>query len=134
MKTRNRMTEIARDLRRRQTPAEIALWGLLRNRQCHGLKFRRQVAVGTFVIDFLCSDSHLAIEVDGGIHQEPKQVASDSNRDAYLREHGYTVIRFANEEILGNPAGVIAVLERRARRQPSPPAPLPKGEGRKTKR
>ena len=88
------------------------MWELLRDRRCLGLKFRRQVPVGTFVIDFLCSELRLAIEVDGGVHLTPEQVVRDENRDAYLRERGYTVVRFANEEVLGNPAGVIVALGR----------------------
>ena len=97
----------ARELRQRMTPAEKALWQHLRNRQLHGLKFRRQHPVDRFIVDFYCAAKHLVVEVDGDIHEE--QSEQDAARDAFLQERGYRVLRFRNEEVLND---IKAVLER----------------------
>ncbi len=96
--TRQSYTKIkfARALRRRMTEAETVLWQALRGRKC-GCKFRRQVALGAFIVDFCCIQHRLIIEVDGGIHAELSE--SDKIRDQYLLEAGFTTIRFLNEQI-----------------------------------
>jgi primosomal protein N' (replication factor Y) len=106
-----RPTARARTLRRTMTDAERALWRLLRSRSLAGAKFRRQHPVPPFILDFACVESRLVIEVDGGQHRG----AADAARDAALHRAGWRVLRFWNNDVLGNPAGVLetiaAVLE-----------------------
>ena len=87
-------------MRREPTPAENALWDQLRNRRFKGLKFRRQHTVGRFIVDFLCADESLVVEIDGPIHQ--LEVRKDQIREKFLERHGLRVIRFTNEEVLFN--------------------------------
>jgi very-short-patch-repair endonuclease len=105
------------------TEAERRLWSVVRNRGV-GPKFRRQVAIGPFVVDFAAIDERLVIEVDGGQHAES---VPDHERDRYLRSQGFQVLRFWNTDVLTNLDGVVAVI-RRALVNPSP-YPLPLGEG-----
>ena len=98
--------EAARKLRREQTPSEELLWGYLRDRQL-GHKFRRQQRVGRFVADFICKEKRLIIELDGGVHLAQKE--RDAERDIYLKEYGYEVVRFKNEEVTDD---INAVLDR----------------------
>lgn len=94
---------------------ESALWTLLRDRRLHAIKFRRQVPIGPYVADFACHALKLVIEADGGVHCLREE--ADANRDAWLAEAGYTVLRFDNSAILRNPnvvfEGVRELIERR---------------------
>ena len=108
---------VARELRRRMTPEETILWEELRSRRFRKFKFRRQVPVGRFIADFLCLSLHLIIEIDGGIHDD--QQGHDKGREEFLRERGFSVIRFRNEEVQGNLPGVLARLEEEILRNPS---------------
>lgn len=101
--------QICRELRKSQTPAEAALWKLLRNRKLEGYKFLRQHPLGTiriqgdqafYVADFYCAAEKLVIEADGSIHELRKEY--DKNRDEVMQELGLTVLRFKNDEILNN--------------------------------
>jgi very-short-patch-repair endonuclease len=87
----------ARRLRRDQTEAEDKLWETLRAGRLEGWKWRRQVPVGPFVVDFLCLEAAVVVELDGGIHAE--RVDRDARRDAYLRARGLPVLRFWNAEV-----------------------------------
>jgi very-short-patch-repair endonuclease len=87
----------ARTMRKTPTPAERALWYLLRDRRFSGHKFRRQVPVGPFIADFLNYDARLIIEADGGQHADN---ASDEARTRWLEAQGFRVLRFWNHEIL----------------------------------
>ena len=87
----------ARQLRRDQTPSETRLWEALRGGRLDGWKWRRQAPVGPFIVDFLCLDAAIAVELDGGIHAE--QADRDARRDAYLRARGLQVLRFWNSEV-----------------------------------
>jgi very-short-patch-repair endonuclease len=78
--------ELAKELRKNMTPAEEFLWGKLRNRQFLGLKFRRQHPVEIFVVDFICIENYLVVEVDGEIHQTPEQREWDENRSAEIEK------------------------------------------------
>jgi very-short-patch-repair endonuclease len=91
------MVPSARDLRKRQTSAEVAMWRLLRDRRLDGVKFRRQHPIGPFVVDFCCPASRLVIELDGMIHDE--LVEQDEERTRQLEASGYRVVRFRNEEV-----------------------------------
>ncbi|TKW76978.1 MAG: endonuclease domain-containing protein [Bradyrhizobium icense] len=98
----------ARRLRVNQTDAETVLWNRIRNRQIDGHKFARQVPIGGYVCDFVCRERQLVIEVDGGQHNES---ASDVIRDRRLNEEGYRVIRFWNNDVLGNIEGVLLTIQ-----------------------
>jgi len=89
----------ARALRKQPTPAEAAAWELLRNRRCLGLKFRRQQAIGSFVVDFYCAELRTALELDGGVHDDPGQREYDRLRDAALARLGVTILRVRNEDV-----------------------------------
>ena len=95
----------ARRLRQRSTEAERKLWGQLRDRRFQGYKFRRQVPIDRFVVDFLCADLKLIIEVDGGQHAE--QVGRDTERTRILESLGYLVVRFWNNDVLANLEGLL---------------------------
>ena len=97
----------ARELRRRQTPAELAMWVILRERRLEGLKFRRQYPIGIFIVDFCCRERKLVVELDGDIHDLDEQQAWDDNRDAYLRQQGFKVLRFRNKMIFDEPDKVL---------------------------
>ncbi len=98
----------ARQLRRNQTDAEKRLWQLLRNRQLSGYKFRRQHPIGPYIADFVCLENGVIVELDGGQHMD--QQAYDERRSAYLRQHGFCVVRFWNNDVLKNLEGVIHSL------------------------
>ena len=87
----------ARQLRRDQTDAEARLWEALRGRRREGWKWRRQVAVGPFIVDFLCLEAAVAVELDGGVRAE--RVVRDARRDAYLSGRGLQMLRFWNSEL-----------------------------------
>ncbi len=99
----------ARTLRREQTAAESKLWACLRNRQLGGIKFSRQVSIGPFFADFCCREGKLVIEIDGVTHETQEELANDARRTTWLEAQGYRVIRFRNEELMGD---LDAVLER----------------------
>jgi len=97
--------DFARQLRSKQTDTENLLWSRLRARRLSGLKFRRQQPVGIYVVDFLCSGKKLIVELDGGQHQG--RIGYDEARDAWLKSEGYTVLRYWNNEVMGNLEGVL---------------------------
>ncbi len=112
------MKDRARVLRRQMTDAEHRLWYHLRARRMHGCKFRRQYPIGPYITDFACIEARLVIEADGGQHNE--RTVHDAERTACLESHGYTVLRFWNDEILRNTEAVLEKiydeLQRRTRK------------------
>lgn len=90
----------AKNLRKQQTDTEEKLWFYLRNSSLNGIKFRRQVPIGKYIVDFLCMKKKLVIELDGSQHID--NIEYDSNRTIYLKQNGYTVIRFFDNEVLQN--------------------------------
>ena len=100
-------TERARYLRRQSTDAERKLWNRLRSRAIDGHKFVRQEPVGPFIVDFICRERRLVIEVDGGQHATDSR---DVTRDQWLADHGYRVLRFWNNDVLGNTEGVLETI------------------------
>lgn len=99
----------ARELRKEMTPAEKKLWQVLRGNQLDGLYFRRQHAIGTFILDFVCIQEKLVIEVDGGSHLEQEEY--DQERTRWLEEEkGYRVIRFTNDDVLKNTHEIVEVI------------------------
>ena len=124
------MTEIrehARQLRKNPTDAERALWGKLRFWQLDGIKFRRQQPLGRYIVDFVCLEKRLVVEVDGGQHAEDANY--DSDRDAWLREQGFVILRFWNNDVLKNIEGVMTVIVEKLQSTPFL-TPSPQG-GRK---
>ena len=105
-------TSRARLLRKNQTPQESKLWKLLRNRNFHGLKFKRQHPVGKYIVDFVCIDKKIIIEIDGGQHTTPDKIKTDTSRTLDLESKGYKVIRFWNNEIDNNFEGVYLTLQK----------------------
>ena len=100
----------ARELRKEMTPAEKILWQVLRGNQLDGLYFRRQHAVGTYILDFVCIQEKLVIEVDGGSHLEQEEY--DQERTRWLEdEKGYRVIRFTNDDVLKNIHEVVEAIQ-----------------------
>jgi very-short-patch-repair endonuclease len=91
-----------------QTDVERLLWLRLRDRRLNGAKFRRQVPFGPYILDFVCMESKLVIELDGGQHAE--QGTYDDARTEFLRTQGYRVLRFWNNELLENEQGVLAAI------------------------
>ncbi len=89
----------AKELRKNQTDFEINLWNALRNRNFMNLKFRRQVPIGNYIVDFACKEKRIILELDGSGHIEKEQVIHDDIRDDYLKSLGYKVIRIWNNEL-----------------------------------
>lgn len=117
MARKHGLKDRARELRRKSTDAEQRLWNCLRNRQLGGAKFRRQVPIDRYVADFLCQDSRLVVEADGGQHSEER----DAARTAYLEAQGFRVIRFWNHDILENIDGVLDRIAEEMAKPPHPP-------------
>ena len=92
-----RLRGFARDMRSAQTDAEAVMWDALRNRRLDGLKFRRQVPYSGYIVDFLCVERGLVVEIDGSQHGNN---ARDAKRDHILAEHGLLVLRFWNDDVL----------------------------------
>jgi len=101
-------TKWARELRKAPTAAERSLWKHLRLRQLDGYKFRRQQSIGLYIVDFVCFEKRLIIEVDGGQHSQ--QMVHDSERTAWLADQGFGVLRFWNNEVLDTPEAVKAAI------------------------
>ena len=122
----------ARRLRDQQTDAESLVWRLLRNRAFLGLKFRRQHPFPPYTLDFYCDELKLAIELDGGQHNEPDEAQRDTRRSAYLAARGIKVLRYWNHDVLNRTEAVLEDLYAAVAGDsvPSPPTPLPEGEGR----
>lgn len=95
----------AKTLRTNQTEAEQRLWYHLRAHRFMDLKFKRQKPMGRYIVDFVCVEQRLIVEIDGGQHAE--QMEYDQRRDAWLRSQGYTVLRFWNNEVLQQLEGVL---------------------------
>ncbi|MCH9757036.1 MAG: endonuclease domain-containing protein [Gammaproteobacteria bacterium] len=102
------MTKIkARSLRQTSTPAEQKLWQYLRNKKFNGSKFRRQFPIGPYIVDFVCLNKKLIIELDGSQHLE--QIDYDAERTRYLMHFNFRVLRFWNNEVFNQ---FPSVLER----------------------
>lgn len=110
----------ARALRKRMTAAEKLLWEHLRARRCSGLKFRRQAPIGSYVVDFLCMEKNLVIEIDGGIHSLQKDY--DQHRQKTIRKHGFKMLRFTNDVVLHQLNLVLEIISNIQKQQtfPSP--------------
>ena len=106
---RPRPTKRAQHLRNNATDAERRLWRHLSRRRLGGHKFSRQMAVGPFICDFLCRERGLVVELDGGQHAD--RTVEDATRTAFLERNGLTVLRFWNNDVLGNLEGVLITIQ-----------------------
>ncbi len=94
----------ARQQRRNNVTAEANVWRILRSRALAGYKFRRQVPIENYILDFVCFGERCVIEVDGPSHEAPEKQARDAVRDAWLRANGFRVLRVSNDLAIGDPA------------------------------
>ena len=115
-----KLTHLAKHLRKQSTDVERLLWSHLRAGRFEGLKFRRQHPIGQYIVDFVCLETKLIIELDGGQHSFPEDVLKDKQRDAWFEQEGYAVVRFWDNEVLINTSGVLEVLKKKVNRTPSP--------------
>lgn len=97
---------LARILRKNLTKEERILWNMLRNRKFKNLKFKRQFPIGEYIVDFVCDEKKIIIEIDGGQHNTPENLEKDNARTEFLKSKGYRVIRFWNNDIKDNIKGV----------------------------
>ena len=110
MKSR-RLSHNARTLRIQSTDAEKLLWSKIRGRQIEGCKFRRQQLFGSYIVDFVCFEQKVVIELDGGQHAMSR--GGDAKRDKWITGEGFVVIRFWNNEVLQNLEGVVETIRKR---------------------
>jgi len=129
---RRQINPYAAQLRRDRTDAENLVWQALRNRQCDGFKFRFQASIGRYVVDFLCVEAMLIVEIDGSQHT----VEGDAERTAFLESRGYRVIRFWNSDVIANLDGVLEAIRRaliarigEEKKTLTQPSPAKAGEG-----
>jgi len=120
------MKSLARKLRHQSTDAERLLWKHLRAHRMSGHKFRRQVVMRPYIVDFACFEARLIIEADGGQHLEQKK--EDDVRTAFLEARGFRVLRFWNHEILAETESVLEAIYNCLIDTPSP-RPSPGGRG-----
>ena len=117
----------ARDLRVASTDVERLLWTYLRGRRLRNFKFRRQQPIAGYIVDFVCVETRLVIELDGGQHSEHS--AYDDHRSAILEKSGFRVLRFWNDEVLKNIEGVLEEILRQLEAPPSPQPSPASGRG-----
>ena len=119
-RTSTKLRVRSRALRRDLTDAERIIWYGVRAHRLNGASFRRQTPIGPFIVDFVCHDSRLIIEIDGAQHFEAEHEKSDARRDAYLRARGYRVLRFNNHDVMTNRQGVLEAISAALGASPSP--------------
>jgi very-short-patch-repair endonuclease len=105
-------TDFRRHLRKNQTEAERILWIYLQKLRYAEYIFRRQHSIDRYIADFYCPKVKLAIELDGGIHDRPEQQAKDKIRDATIKTHGVTILRFRNEEVTEDPSTALMKIRK----------------------
>ena len=103
---------LRKELRGNLTPAEAALWKLLKGKQMEGKKFRRQHSIENYIADFYCPEAGLIIELDGQGHNSYAQADYDNERDAYLNNLGLTVLRFENKLVFDHPEYVLEEIKK----------------------
>jgi len=102
----------AKQLRKNQTSTEKRFWDAVRNYQYFGLKFRRQVVIEPYIVDFFCPSLKLIIEFDGEVHDSPEQKKYDQARDIFLRSKGYSVIRIQNDALFWDSRELFEEIDR----------------------
>jgi len=124
MNDKRKRIAMARRLRQSQTDAEKVLWSKLRSKQLEEVKFRRQQPLGPYIVDFVSFVRKIVVEVDGGQHDEGGVRRRDEQRAAWLKQRGYQVLRFWNNEVLANMEGVLEKI-REVVSKSAPSRPLP---------
>lgn len=109
---RSTLRQQAQNNRRNLTPAELRLWFYLRNRYLAGYKFVREYVIGNFIVDFVCRQEKLIVEIEGESHLEAKDILKDTQRTQQLKAAGCRVIRFWNTDVYNNPSGVLEEILR----------------------
>ncbi|NLO70577.1 MAG: endonuclease domain-containing protein [Porphyromonadaceae bacterium] len=104
--------ENRRKLRKKMTPAEIALWTMLQKKQLDGVRFLRQYSIGAYIVDFYSPKYHLAVELDGEYHFDEQRIQYDKKRTAFLNEKGIRVLRFENFEVFDYPQRTLDEIRR----------------------
>jgi very-short-patch-repair endonuclease len=107
----SKLTKYAKKLRKNSTKAESLLWSRIRARQIEGIKFRRQQPIENYIVDFVCFEKGVILELDGGQHAN--QELKDEKRDKRLAEDGFTVLRFWNHEVLEDIDAVLEIIRRK---------------------
>ena len=115
-KTRDR----ARTMRHEPTDSERKLWSIVRRRQLGGWYFRRQHPIPPYIADFACVEAMLVVEADGGQHAGS---GHDLARDRHLRQHGWRILRFWNNDVLSSPEGIARMISEALGPLPNPPPP-----------
>ena len=105
------LSDRRKELRKNQTRAEEKLWWYLRDKRL-GAKFRRQHSIGGYILDFICKDKKLIIEIDGEIHKKKENKEYDDVRDIYFKELGYKTLRFTNDEVENDVKGVVEKIKK----------------------
>jgi len=103
MATDERLLRFAREQRANNVNAEAMLWRIVRDRRCAGEKFRRQMPLGGYIVDFVCLERRLVVEIDGPSHEAEEQRARDEKRDGWLLANKFRVLRLRNELVIGTP-------------------------------
>jgi very-short-patch-repair endonuclease len=124
-----KLTDLAKNLRKQSTDTEQALWRHLRAKRLHGFKFKRQQPIGNYIVDFVCFERKVIIELDGGQHAQEDQMRKDQERDNWFKRQGYEVLRFWDNEVLKNTRGALEVILEKCLNNP-PLNPLPSREGK----
>ena len=118
LSNRTYLKDFRKNLRNHSTSAEATLWKVLKNRQVAGLKFRRQHAVGNYILDFYCPELKLGIELDGEFHAGPVAEEMDRERDAFLNSLEIEVLHFENRWVFEYPKDIVeAILEVKDKRK-----------------
>ncbi len=104
------MATRAQSLRKNPTTVEVRFWKLIEPLRSSGYHFRKQVPLGSFVVDFACHQARVVVEIDGDTHYTDAAMRKDRERDETLARHGYTVLRFTNGDVMNNPEGVYDAL------------------------
>ena len=107
----DKLKQNARNLRNNMTEQERKLWNIIRNRNFYGYRFLRQYVIGQYIVDFICREKKVVIEIDGGQHNESENIEYDKQRTKYLENKGYKVIKFWNNDIDSNIEGVYQHLQ-----------------------
>jgi len=119
------LDDFAKTLRKRSTDTENLLWKHLRAKRLLGLKFRRQEPIGKHIVDFVCHEKKVIIELDGGHHSE--KLEKDRERDEWFRGEGFKVLRFWNNDVLGHTEEILEIIMKKCSESPSPSSPPIKG-------
>ena len=122
----SKITNVAKTLRKNTTRSERLLWKNLRAKQMQGIKFRRQEPIGHYVVDFVCFEKQVMVEVDGSQHMA--EAARDKERERWLEEQGFRILRFWNNEVLRNLQGVLEIIRLNCLNHPPSDPPIKVGK------